>query len=181
MRKETKFIAEVSYFTALGIVFDIICGALFSFAWLEGGSISIAMLPIYLMAFRWGLKGGVTTGVLIGVLQLIWAPGSYKIHWLQVLLDYPIAYGVVGLAGLFTKIITTSNNKKQILYIILAMVFSGLLRLLSHTISGLYFGLNWWGSFIYNVGYMGPSIIICVIILLLIFKRNEKLVINTEN
>jgi thiamine transporter len=39
--------------------------------------------------------------LLIGIIQI--ALGSYVIHWAQGLLDYVVAFPVVGLAGIFRK------------------------------------------------------------------------------
>src|SRR5699024_11747938 len=39
--------------------------------WAQGGSISLVMIPIFLLSFRWGLKGGLVGGALLGILKLI--------------------------------------------------------------------------------------------------------------
>ena len=60
--KELRFIAEIGIFTALGLVLDYAAGWYSNFIFPSGGSISIAMVPIFIIAFRWGLKGGLTVG-----------------------------------------------------------------------------------------------------------------------
>jgi thiamine transporter len=167
--KKTRFITEIGIFSALGIALDFICGQLFSFAWLNGGSISIAMVPIFLMSYRWGLKGGLTTGVIVGTVQILWANSSYIVGFFQVFLDYIFAYGLVGIAGIFAKKVAHSELEKQIIYIILGSLLGGLLRSVSHIISGvIYFKTPIWGSILYNMAYMGPSIVICILVMITI-------------
>ena len=59
------------------------------------------MVPIIWLALRRGPKVGITTGVIYGIIQFIILP--YAIDPIQVLLDYPLAFGVLGLAGFFQK------------------------------------------------------------------------------
>jgi thiamine transporter len=63
-----------------------------------GGSVSLDMLPLVVLAVRRGVRVGVTAGVLFGFVDLLIEP--YIVHWAQVILDYPLAFGLVGLAGL---------------------------------------------------------------------------------
>jgi len=67
----------------------------------QGGSISFTMLPIFVLAILRGPRAGIAAGVLYGLVDLILEPYAY--HPVQVLLDYPIAYGLCGLAGLFAS------------------------------------------------------------------------------
>jgi energy-coupled thiamine transporter ThiT len=64
----------------------------------QGGSISFGFLPILFVAYRRGVGAGVISGVLLGLLQLLFAPSI--VHPIQAVLDYPVAYGLLGLAGL---------------------------------------------------------------------------------
>lgn len=65
----------------------------------QGGSLSFTMLPIFVLALLRGPAAGVTAGALYGLVDLALEP--YVYHPLQVLLDYPVAYGLCGLAGVF--------------------------------------------------------------------------------
>ncbi len=65
----------------------------------QGGSLSFTMLPIFVLALLRGPAVGVTAGALYGLVDLALEP--YVYHPLQVLLDYPVAYGLCGLAGVF--------------------------------------------------------------------------------
>ncbi|WP_338368251.1 energy-coupled thiamine transporter ThiT, partial [Enterococcus faecium] len=90
-KKRTLFLVEAAAFTALAYLLDLVSAFIFSRIWPQGGSVSIAMVPIFLMAFRWGLKGGLTTGFLLGLLQLvIGMPQLY--HPVQGIIDYLVAF-----------------------------------------------------------------------------------------
>jgi thiamine transporter len=62
-----------------------------------GGSVSLGMLPLIVFAFRRGLGPGLAAGALYGIIDLLVDP--YIVHWVQPILDYPVAYLFVGLAG----------------------------------------------------------------------------------
>ncbi len=65
----------------------------------QGGSVTFAsLLPLMLYAYLFGARKGVFAGVIYGLLQFIQSPQFYQP--MQVLLDYPIAFGAIGLAGI---------------------------------------------------------------------------------
>lgn len=66
----------------------------------NGGSVTLAMLPILFFAVRWGLGKGLLAGFTFGLLQLIF-DGAYAWGWQSMLLDYLVAFTPLGLAGLF--------------------------------------------------------------------------------
>ena len=105
----------MAVFSALAYLLDFVSGILSLKIWPQGGSISIAMVPIFLMAYRWGIKGGMLTGFLLGLLQFIL--GFSQIYTLlQGIIDYFVAFSVVGLAGIFAtpseKFL--NKNKKEV-------------------------------------------------------------------
>jgi thiamine transporter len=68
----------------------------------QGGSITAgSMLPVMLFAYWFGPTDGIIAGMVYGLLQFIQDP--FIIHPLQVVLDYPLAFGALGLAGLSKK------------------------------------------------------------------------------
>ncbi|MCI8400836.1 MAG: energy-coupled thiamine transporter ThiT [Lachnospiraceae bacterium] len=65
-----------------------------------GGSITLfSMLFVTLIGYFYGARTGIMAGMAYGILQLITGPYIYAP--LQVLLDYPLAFGALGLSGLF--------------------------------------------------------------------------------
>ena len=92
----------------------------------QGGSITPAsMLPIMLFAYVYGTPKGLVVGLAYGLLQCL--QSFYVVHWAQFLLDYGIAFMVLGLAGVFKKSIYPG------------MALAGVLRYIAHVASGAIF------------------------------------------
>ena len=96
-RLTVKHLAFCAMAMALGTVLSNI--KLFSFPW--GGSITlISMLVICLPGYLFGLGTGLLTGIAYGVLQMLIDP--YILHPAQLAMDYLLAFGALGLSGLFS-------------------------------------------------------------------------------
>lgn len=183
-RNQIRIVAEIAIFVGLAIVLDLIAGMFSPFK--QGGSISPAMLPIFIIAFRHGWKKGMFAGLIFGVLQLIIA-GSAVFGWIYdptpfkivmvIALDYIIPFTLLGLAGLFRN--PFSNIKSFIFGILLG----SFLRYICHSIVGVVvwgsfaadFGIDnvWFYSFIfYNLPYMAASFGLCLVIGLALYRRN---------
>ncbi len=100
-----------------------------------------------------------------GILQFI--TGPYVVHPAQVLLDYPLAFGALGLSGLF------SNAKNGL---VKGYIVGVLGRYVMHMISGLIFYTAYagdfggnaaaiWASTLYNMSYIFPEAILTLILL----------------
>ena len=104
----------------------------------QGGSITlISLLPVMLYAYIFGSKKGVFVGLAYGLLQAVQDP--WLIHPAQFLLDYPIAFSAVGLAGLFRNM-PKKNNKETlaVAYFTLGAVIAGTMRFICHVLSGVF-------------------------------------------
>ncbi len=100
----------------------------------QGGSITLAsMLPIMLFSYIYGVKKGLLTCFVYGVLQAVQDP--FIVHPAQFLLDYPIAYMLVGFAGAFN--IKALKNLPQLKFALGALL-GGTLRFTSHVLSGVF-------------------------------------------
>lgn len=132
----------------------------------QGGSITLfSMLVISLIGYWYGPITGITAAVAYGIIQLI--VGPYIVHPLQVLLDYPLAFGALGLSGFFSK-------KKHGL--IIGYLVGVLGRFVFVMISGLIFYTTYveglqgnlaaiWASTLYNLSYIGPEALATLAIL----------------
>lgn len=139
-----------------------------------GGSITLfSMFFICFIGYLYGLKAGLVTGVAYGILQLILGPYIY--HPIQVLLDYPLAFGCLGLSGLF------SNSRKLGKYNLVLGYIAGVLgRYLCHVISGYVFFSSYAPENMspvlytlgYNATYILPEAVATIIILSLVPVRN---------
>ena len=129
-----------------------------------GGSITAAsMLPLVLYCVRYGCPRALVMTFAYGILQYLVGNGI-SIHWASLILDYAVAFGVIGFAGLF----------KRFRYgLVYASVFAGIARFLMHFISGVTlwkdtmpetFSNVYYYSMVYNGSYMLPETILLVII-----------------
>lgn len=177
-KKRLLMLIEIAIFAGIGLVLDKLSFSI----WAQGGSISFVMLPIVLIAIRWGLLAGLTTGLLIGLLQT--AFGAYILHPVQGFLDYFVAFTVVGLAGIVRKPLlqNITNKKKMVIYISLGILLGGILRYISHTIAGYVFFAEFAGdkhplvfSVVYNASYMLPATILTAIAASLLFTSAPRL------
>ncbi len=129
----------------------------------QGGSITLGgMVPLLLLAYRYGPGVGALGGFLFGLINMIQDP--YILHPVQVLFDYPLPYMAMGLAGLFPQRILPGT----------ALAF--FTRLICHVISGVVFFASFAPagqsplvySLIFNGTYLVPEFIICAVILRLL-------------
>lgn len=150
----------------------------------NGGSVTAgSMIPIMIFAIRWGLGPGIFMGATYGLVDFLLKPSFY--HPIQFLLDYPIAFGFLGLAGLGYKI--KKDGVKGYLTLIIGIILALSGRLISHVLSGVIFFASYAGDqnpWIYSIGYnatyMVPELIISILIISLIWKPMKR-TIKSEN
>ncbi len=141
-----------------------------------GGSITIgSMLPMIVIAYRYGIGRGMITGLVYSVIQLLCGIGtleyatSFTAAVAIIMLDYIIAFAVTGLGGLFRD----KFKNDQTAELISGAVLVCLLRYICHVISGC---TVWAGvsipssdgliySLSYNATYMIPETVIVVVLL----------------
>lgn len=183
-KNQVVVITEIALMTALGIVLDVIFGLFQDRLFPYGGSISVAMVPIMVISFRRGIGPGLLTGLLVGLLQLMF--GGHILEFFQYILDYPIPFMVVGLAGIFSR----GNKHLTPKTVVFGGVLAGLLRYFSHFLAGVTFwrayvpkeaflGIKGFNAFswslFYNGLYMIPSIILSVALVLLLVQTAPQL------
>ena len=141
----------------------------------QGGSITPAsLLPLMVYAYMFGVRKGIFAGVSYGLLQALQDPSV--LHPAQFLLDYPVAFAWVGLAGLFAKT-KALHNTPQVQFT-LGGVLAGLGRFAMHFLSGTFaFGAfapegtpAALYSFVYQAGYVLPDLAIAIAVGLALFS-----------
>ena len=132
----------------------------------QGGSITAgSMVPLLWISLRRGAKVGLFTSIVYGIVQLFVEPYIY--HPAQVLLDYPIAFGALGLAGFFTN------------YALIGVAVGIFGRFISHLLSGVIFFAEYTPagmspivySAIYNGSYLIGELIVSAVLTYIIIKR----------
>ena len=189
MKKKTLFLVEVAVFAALAVLLDYVSSIISLRIWPQGGSVSIAMVPIFIMAFRWGLKGGLTTGFLLGALQLV-VTQPWIATPVQAFIDYFVAFTVVGVAGIFAGVVqqqfAEGEKTKANGYIIAGVLLGSTLRFLCHFATGIiFFGMYApedqpiaLYSFLYNGSYMLPSAIICGVVVVALYGAASRVLLR---
>ena len=134
-----------------------------------GGTVTVSVLPIIYYSYRRGTAWGVFTGLIYASLQM--ALGFYvppaKTVWalmLCVLLDYILAFTVMGCANIFAK---PWKGRRLVGYAVGAVSVC-VIRFASSFLSGVILwgayapeGMNvWLYSLIYNASYMIPNAIL---------------------
>ena len=150
-------------FAALMLALAIILQQLRIFHMPQGGSVTAgSMVPLLLIAYRFGPGIGMLTGFLYGMINLLQDP--FVLHPVQVLFDYPLPFMAMGLAGL-------SPHHR---FLGTAAAFFG--RFAGHFLSGVVFfgsyapaGTSvYLYSFLFNITYLVPEFLICCLILKLL-------------
>lgn len=152
---------------------------------IAGGSISFALLPLLVLSLRRGVVAGVIAGALFGCVDLLIEP--FFVAPVQILLDYPIAYAAVGLAGLGSSAYRRAAARSSAMGSAVAlgyMALGGAARLAAAWLSGVvFFGANapagqpvWLYSLVYNLSYIVPSLAICAAAAIVILPMLERAV-----
>jgi thiamine transporter len=94
-------------FSSIAISLAFILNQITLFKMPQGGSVTpFSMLFIVLIGYLFGVRQGIIAGIAFGLLDLLINP--YVISPIQMLVDYPLAFGALGLSGLF-------HNKNSII------------------------------------------------------------------
>ncbi len=154
-RNTTRILVESGTFIALALALSMIK----VYHAPQGGSVTAgSMIPVIIMALRWGPRVGIMSGVAYGLLQCIIEP--YIVHPVQAILDYPVAFGLLGLAGFSSRLPALGA----------AMGIGG--RFAAHVVSGLvFFASNapegsapLVYSIVYNGSYLVPEVVLSALV-----------------
>lgn len=160
--QRVRILSEVAMFIALTIALKDVLPPIWHMP--QGGSVTIAgLVPLVWFALRRGAKWGIFAGFVYGLVHAL-LPGSYIVHPVQMLLDYPLAYAALGFAGLFKKVHLLGPMAGTALGILgrfLCSFMSGLLFFVENPLSteGMV------ASAVYNGTYLVPEFLITLIVL----------------
>ena len=161
--KKSRLTVKQLAFCAMTIALGTVLSNIKLFHFPTGGSITLfSMLVVCLAGYFFGLGAGLMTGVAYGILQLLIDP--YVLYPMQLVVDYILAFGALGLSGLFT------NSKSGL---IKGYIIGVLGRYVFAVISGwIFFGAYAWEgwaplpySLAYNAIYIFAEAAITIIIL----------------
>ncbi|MCS7338184.1 MAG: energy-coupled thiamine transporter ThiT, partial [Verrucomicrobiae bacterium] len=173
---KVRILAEIVVLAALSAVLYVVRPYTLPY----GGSITLgSMVPVMWLAIRRGVYVGFVAGALFGILALfidIMLVGAANIIAtpVQVFLEYPVAFGVLGLAGLFHK-------RQSVTFAIAGVAISIFVKFLIHYLVGAFIWVAIyafppeWGQFlwpaIYNGSFLLVEFIISAIIMAILVER----------
>lgn len=187
-RFKLQTIIEIAIFAALAMLLDFLPSLKFG----PSISISFAMVPIFMIAFRWGFIASMTSGFIWGILQIALGD-AWILTPTQAFIEYFIAFACIGFAGLFARVIQRNlkeNSKRQALFwIVLAVYVGSLTRYFWHFIAGVIFFKSYAieagkAPYIYSLTTNGITYffasLACSIVLVLLISRAPQLVTATK-
>ncbi len=180
--QKTSILVFSAVMIAVGTVLS-----LFKIDFVMGGGITIcAMLPLVMVSFRYGTKWGIFTAFVFSMIQCLLGLDNVQYATSAgmavaiILLDYIVAYTVIGFSGIFKN---RAENFKSAL--ICGISFAFFLRFLCHFITGWMIWDALWPnefgmaaplySFCYNGSYMLAEAIISSVCGMIIFKKRAEL------
>jgi len=143
-----------------------------------GGDISLSMLPILVLALRRGVVPAAIAGAAFGVIDFFFEP--YAAAPAQVLLDYPVAFALLSVAGFGSRqYLSLAASGRRLAAEAVAvpwMILGAAARFGAHFVSGIvFFGSNapagtpvWIYSALYNLSYVVPSLVLSIVAALLV-------------
>ena len=101
----------------------------------QGGSVTFAsLLPLMIYCCMFGTRRGIVVCLIYGCLQAL--QDTYIIHPVQFMLDYPLAFGMIGVSGFFCE--RTPLKKNKLIAFIVGAVIAVVLRYACHICSGVF-------------------------------------------
>lgn len=147
----------------------------------QGGSITLAsMLPLFMFAYAYGVAPGMIAGMAYGFLQFI--QDAYFVHPVELILDYPLAFALLGLCGLAPKFSERYGMIPGILLgtfgRFLCAFASGIIFFGMYAPEGQHVAVY---SAVYNGLYLIPEAAICIVLAMIpqIRQLARKLSLNT--
>lgn len=162
---EKKNDVSVLVKTAILLAVTFVLNHITLFKMPQGGSITaFSMFALFLVSYLFGPRQGILAGMAYGLLDLVLNP--YVIHPIQILLDYPLAFGAIGIGGLLRnqKFGMISGYLVGVLGRYLVVVLSGIIFWGMYAAEG-FNAVTW--SFFYNMTYILPEAVATVVILMI--------------
>lgn len=162
-----KWNAKSMAYAAMSVALAFVLSYIKVYRMPNSGSVTLAsMLPLMIFSAAFGVGPGLMAGAVDGLLQYL--QGGYFVHPVQFLLDYVLAYGLVGLAGLYRYLPKVWGKWR----LFLAMIIGAAARAVSATLAGVFFwDTALWPSMVYNGAYLIPDTIICIFVAFFVGER----------
>ncbi len=199
-KKKTKIMVESAVLIAASIILSF-------FKLYEaplGGAVTLfSMMPIMVISLRHGLVWGLGSGIVFSLFKLWMGAGNFAYVptltgiIVVVLLDYILAFTVIGIAGIFRNCKILKNEKANMtLTTFMGVLLAFFARFMCHFINGavVWYEITknlewneyvqtvgmWLYSFVYNITYIGPETVMGIIAVPVIVGLLGKLKSNSD-
>lgn len=175
-KKRILTLVECAMLVAIAVVVDLLPLPKW---WANGGSVSLCMIPIVFCSYRHGLLWGLGAGFVLSIVQMIMGfylpPANNALSIvLCILLDYVLAFTLLGSAELFRKLCASH----RIAGYIVGTVAAGFMRFICSFLSGIILWDSyapegtpvWIYSLTYNGSYMALNTIMAAVIIALLCR-----------
>lgn len=168
-KEQKKLTAKQIAFCGVALAIALVLSFIKALEMPMGGSITMfSMFFICIIGYWYGPSVGIMAGVAYGMLQFILDPVFYSIP--QMFVDYPLAFGALGLSGFFKNL----KGKGVVNGLTVGYVVGVIGRYAFAVLSGVLFFAAYAGdqnpwiySLTYNMTYILPEAIITLIVIML--------------
>ena len=149
---KTRDLIFISFYVALACVLDYASAMIPFLQMPQGGSINLAVIPIFAASYHLGWKKGIASGLLWWLIGFLLGGNNWYVDPMQYALDYLIPACICGLASIMPAIGKVSN-------LTTGMISMMILKYASHLISGVYYwppegaARGSLGAWVYSLGY----------------------------
>ena len=164
-RLDIRSMTEIAMLSAIAIVLDVVFHYIPSLPG-QVGSLSVALVPIYLIALRHGPARGFLAATFIYGLITCFTDG-YGL-WLYPL-DYFVAYSGAAIIGFFRPFILGKEQKtynvRGILFILLGCLLGGIVRMIGSGASSIInYGYTVEAAFLANLYTLGSALVSAIVL-----------------
>lgn len=163
---------EIGILIAFAIIFDFFPKIKISGG---AGSISLTMLPLFIVSLRFGFtKSFIANGIIYGLLTCLFDGYGFATYPF----DYLLGFGLISVTSLFKTQISKTENKFWVasIFLTISVILVAILRVLASTLSSiLIYQYTLGAGIIYNISYMLPSFGIVLVIMLLLLPTIQRL------
>ncbi|EUJ33389.1 proton-coupled thiamine transporter [Listeria floridensis FSL S10-1187] len=155
-------------------------------------SVSLGMIPMYIVALRRGFFAAGFAGLLWGLLHFLTGK-AYILTFNQALIEYILAFAFIAFAGIFSEKVRNSlrsrNLNRAIAYAWASMFAGGIARYFWHYVAGVVFwgayAFKGWSAQVFSIVMNGASglatVLVSGIVITIILKIKPSLFLPKES
>ena len=180
MNQKTRTYVFIAMYASLSVLFNFLTQFLPHMV--NGGTVDLSVIPIFIASYHLGWKKGVWTGIFTWLLGLVFGMNRYMVSPLQILFDYVIPIVVPGIASCIPSIKVKELHISNIYTGVFVTMF---LKYSSHVLAGVYFWFPegsaagsiaaWiYSAWTYNLGYNVLTLLACFIIIPILIQSLQR-------